>query len=630
MTTESQLSQTAVTPESNQRETSTSLSRQEYRNRQILLNKVRNYWIKGVLETSLHGRTLIELGLEERPDAVVRPWGLAWESSMIDRRSHPLPPDTRLIDKFDEIGAGRTLLILGEPGSGKTTTLLELTKDLIERTKLDLTVPIPVVFNLSSWSIHQPTIADWLVQELHTKYQVSQEIGKEWVKEQQLLLLLDGLDEVSAKHRQACVEALNYFNQEYGQTEIVVCSRIKDYEALSTRLQFQAALYLQPLTLDQIHDYLTTVGSELAAISTALNTDVTLQELAKSPLMLNIMTLAYQDIFIEELPNRSLEERCEHLFNAYIERMFNRRVANSRYSQEQTKRWLIWLAQRMIQESQTIFLIERMQPSWLETKGQKSLYAITLGLIALFSAGIGSGLMVSLTLGLYLGLIAGLTLGFSSGIMAGLIFGLISNQINPIETLKWSWVKVRNSLILGIIVGLIVGLFFGLSSVLFYGLLVGWREGLIEGAIAAFRAGLSIALTFILLRGLAGSVIETSAVPNQGILRSTQYAIGLSLIAALGLAIGSWIVGIPILCGVILGLLLGLWGAGEASIKHATLRLILYCHGYIPWNYAHFLDYAIQLIFLQKVGGGYIFIHRLLLEHFARMTTEQMFSKDEG
>jgi MFS family permease len=303
--------------------------------------------------------------------------------------------------------------------------------------------------------------------------------------------------------------------------------------------------------------------------------------------------------------------------------MFNRRAANSRYSKEQTKRWLIWLAQRMVQESQTIFLIERMQPSWLETKRKKLLYAITIGLITLLSAGIGGGLIVSLTLGLYLGLIAGLTLGFSGGIMAGLIFGLISNQINPVETLKWSWVKVRKSLILGIVVGLIVGLCFGLSSVLFYGLLVGLREGLIEGAIAAFRAGLSIALTFVLLRGLTGSGIETSTVPNQGILRSTQYAIGLSLIAALGLAVGSWIIGIPILCGVILGLLFGLLGAGEASIKHFILRIILYFDRSIPWNYAHFLDYATQLIFLQKVGGGYIFIHRLLLEHFARLSNSQ-------
>ncbi len=63
---------------------------------------------------------------------------------------------------------------------------------------------------------------------------------------------------------------------------------------------------------------------------------------------------------------------------------------------------------------------------------------------------------------------------------------------------------------------------------------------------------------------------------------------------------------------------------GKTCIQHFTLRLILYRDGYIPWNYARFLDYASNRIFLQKVGGGYIFIHRLLLEHFAQMELEPM------
>ena len=40
----------------------------------------------------------------------------------------------------------------------------------------------------------------------------------------------------------------------------------------------------------------------------------------------------------------------------------------------------------------------------------------------------------------------------------------------------------------------------------------------------------------------------------------------------------------------------------------------------MPRNYARFLDYAAEeLTFLQKVGGGYIFVHRYLLEYFAAM-----------
>jgi hypothetical protein len=32
-----------------------------------------------------------------------------------------------------------------------------------------------------------------------------------------------------------------------------------------------------------------------------------------------------------------------------------------------------------------------------------------------------------------------------------------------------------------------------------------------------------------------------------------------------------------------------------------------------------FLDYCAERIFLRKVGGGYIFVHRLLMEHFASL-----------
>jgi predicted NACHT family NTPase len=76
------------------------------------------------------------------------------------------------------MGEGRTLLILGEPGAGKTTTLLTLTKHLITRTQEDLSRPIPVIFNLSSWASKRQNIADWLVQELNRQYKVSKSLAK--------------------------------------------------------------------------------------------------------------------------------------------------------------------------------------------------------------------------------------------------------------------------------------------------------------------------------------------------------------------------------------------------------------------------------------------------------------------
>lgn len=36
---------------------------------------------------------------------------------------------------------------------------------------------------------------------------------------------------------------------------------------------------------------------------------------------------------------------------------------------------------------------------------------------------------------------------------------------------------------------------------------------------------------------------------------------------------------------------------------------------------------CVDLIFLRRVGGGYIFVHRLLMEHFAEMSVETLTSK---
>ena len=62
-----------------------------------------------------------------------------------------------------------------------------------------------------------------------------------------------------------------------------------------------------------------------------------------------------------------------------------------------------------------------------------------------------------------------------------------------------------------------------------------------------------------------------------------------------------------------------LQGGGFACIQHLALRLVLWSNGCIPWNYARFLNYATERMFLQKVGGRYLFIHDFLREHFSDM-----------
>ena len=52
---------------------------------------------------------------------------------------------------------------------------------------------------------------------------------------------------------------------------------------------------------------------------------------------------------------------------------------------------------------------------------------------------------------------------------------------------------------------------------------------------------------------------------------------------------------------------------------HIVLCRFLHRAGYMLWNYAHFLDYAADRLLLRKVGGGYMLIHRTLLDYFAHL-----------
>jgi hypothetical protein len=79
--------------------------------------------------------------------------------------------------------------------------------------------------------------------------------------------------------------------------------------------------------------------------------------------------------------------------------------------------------------------------------------------------------------------------------------------------------------------------------------------------------------------------------------------------------------------GLIVGLIGGLNRGGSAVIKHYALRLILWLKGYTPFKFIKFLDHCSRLILLKKVGGGYIFIHRMLLDYFAELPIQAASNK---
>lgn len=659
--------------------TAKSLSQEEQEWRKTLLSKVQQFWIDGVLANSLHTQVLLELGLEDHSDYALNTL----------RNVEELPTETKQVNArgkeatnlIEDIGAGHTLLILGEPGSGKTVTLLKLATSLIARSQADLSQPLPVVINLSSWAKQQQSIKKWLIQELYETYTVSKVLGKAWIEKEQLILLLDGLDEIEPQYQNACVQALNHFIQTHVRTEMVVCSRVCDYESLSNKLSLQNIIYVQPLQPQQIDKYLKQAGAPLATLRSVISENPEIQTLASSPLLLSIMSMAYQGCTLEDFPQSAASDVYrQHLFDTYIKCMLKRGETANPYLQDQATHWLIWLAQQMLQNSQTIFRVERMQPNSFRNKLQRMIYRLE------------SGLLVGLISGLFVGLIFGLWNGLTIGLMIGLIVGCLE-QIKILETVNWSRKEAIDTLpsglavggvagligglilgllygaIFGLLIGVMYGAIFGLASgliiglmvaviggfrgpgialhnksrvhlrlgksfrkALVLGLVVGSMSGLIVWLMARSMSGLIYGLMFGLLVGLMGELMtgfkgqevshNQDVKANQELWKSFRNAITFGLIGGLssglvvGLVVGPYS---GMRYGLIGGLIGGLLGGGTTCLQHFSLRVMLYRKGYIPWDYARFLDDSVNRLFLQKVGSGYIFIHRMLLEHFASM-----------
>jgi|GEM_PF-1683418 len=679
-------------------------------NLMILLQKVHQFWIEGVLEQSVHGEAMIRLGMQPQPDAIDHPWQQVLELPGEDGKN--VSADQSIADIFE--GTGRSLLILGAPGSGKTISLLELARDLIGKVESDPEQPIPVVLNLSSWSHHRGSFADWLGNELSAKYNVPRKMSGSWLDNHRLLLLLDGLDEILPSNRPKCILEINSHLEKIGSPGISVCCRIEEYTALPVRLKLFSAIRIKGLTDDQVTDYLMNGSDIVSGLRSALTEDEQLREMARSPLMLDVMTLAYEGRSSAEIRGGMqtlASEREDHLFSTYVSRMLTRRGGIESDERSTILAYLSAIANKMREGGQSVFDAGQMQPSWLDSSLKKWTYLLVSRLSVAVPLGwawgsrdmgstgseldwipisFGTGLAVSLWEGLsyfrngrriiwedlsdsmhkmwkifafttvasaFLYVYAKVTgprnvMFFSSdpwdivvemlwfAILLSLIFGLrkprasLAEDIQHREILSWSWMKAKKSATKSSVIGLLVGTAVGALTIAVDSFWSG-TDMLVWSAMFGFIGGLVFGL---ITGGLSTDSLKPEVGRREGI-RSyltnifkgglwTGSAALLSMAIVLPLANAILFANDKLYQGYepelfyempILGALFGaLWYGGIDLIYHYVLRTMLTFQKTIPWRMKSFLQKSVNLIFLRRAGSGHIFIHRTLLEHFAR------------
>ena len=102
-----------------------------------------------------------------------------------------------------------------------------------------------------------------------------------------------------------CVAAINRLIDEFNPPGLVVCCRLNEYRWLPERLKLNGAIYLEPLSKDEVAEYFTRGGPKLAALSEPVNTDPVLQDLAQTPLSF-VLLLASQLLLAIWFASRTL------------------------------------------------------------------------------------------------------------------------------------------------------------------------------------------------------------------------------------------------------------------------------------------------------------------------------------
>ncbi|MEU9787573.1 NACHT domain-containing protein [Streptomyces phaeochromogenes] len=177
--------------------------------------------------------------------------------------------NAEITEVFTQRTPGQRLLVLGEPGAGKSMLLLTLLLGLLERRAPD--GPVPVIFPLASFNPARQDLQTWMRERLERDYPGLRELHQAshnrtslaalLLDERLVLPLLDGFDEIPHDLRPQALDAINEALPP-GHS-FVLAGRSNEYRAalqpaigVPVRLTGTPAVQLAPVTASVASAYL--------------------------------------------------------------------------------------------------------------------------------------------------------------------------------------------------------------------------------------------------------------------------------------------------------------------------------------------------------------------------------------
>ncbi|HYV47513.1 MAG TPA: TIR domain-containing protein [Myxococcaceae bacterium] len=305
--------------------------------------------------------------IPQRTEHFQRTKGISIALRDLEREERPVPDQAR--DALSEIEAWAVkddsppfFALLGEYGIGKTTTLKQLTRDLLERRKVGEDLPLPVYVDLRDYvpatKDAVPTVEELLATVIQRSWKVrdrsvTAEAVLRLVREEGALILFDGLDErivhLSPDRAREFIRTLwavlpdatrpadalqpgkrrgklliscrsHYFRDVWSQNSMLVG---EDREGLD-RSRFPA-FCLVPFSEEQIRGYLTSLLGDRRhadAVFELIASIHNLPDLAGRPYLLKLITEQISQL--EDLKVRGQQVNASRLYDLVVRSWLNR------------------------------------------------------------------------------------------------------------------------------------------------------------------------------------------------------------------------------------------------------------------------------------------------------------------
>jgi hypothetical protein len=547
-----------------------------------------------------------------------------------------------LVEVLARVPTGR-LVVLGEPGAGKTMLMVRLILDLLARRASGGAVPF--LASIASWNPEEQDLRAWLGGQLlidHPALANPPPVGMTEPTQAAALLasglilpVLDGLDEIPEQVRGSAISRINDALRP-GEQLVVTCRTQQYRNAVRPQGGVEvtsraAAVQLRPLDAVAVRTYLCddAAGSASRArwepVLKVLGTDAPAGQALSTPLMVGLARAIYNprpgelagtlrdpaELSSPAPADRSAVESL--LFDAFIPAAY-RDDPPGRWKAQDAERWLVFLACHLE------YTIGSADLAWWQLQDAVPRRAVGL------AAGLAVGLAVGLGFGLGLGL--GLGFGLGSGLAVGLAAGLVIQR--RFGSAKAPARGMRRKRGFGVGLALMLGL--GLAGGIAGGFVLGLVLVLGLGFVLVFRlAGVPSDLAGVTSPGTAlarDRQVALLPVFVAGLVAGLVFGLGDGLVFGLVFGLGDWLV-FGLVAGLVFGLVAGLVAGLGLSMSRTAwpsymlTRGWLAFHHHLPWSLMSFLADAHRRGVLRQVGAVYQFRHIELQHRLATRDTDK-------